>query len=151
VSAAREDEQMATKTSRRWADVHAGDALDAVTFPLGMRNMIIDAAGTRDLNPIHHDREFAQRNNARDIFVNTMFYDALFGRIVTDWAGPDAMLRRLKFTMRAPNYVGDTITSRGWVTRTYEQDGERLVDVEVHLDNQGVQSATVAEMTVELA
>lgn len=137
-------------TSLRWPDVHEGDALTVVTFPLGMRNMIIDAAGTRDLNPIHHDREFAQRNNARDIFVNTMFYDALFGRIVTDWAGPDAMLRRLKFTMRAPNYVGDTITSRGWVTRRYEQDGERLVDVEVHLDNQDVQSATVAEMTVEL-
>ena len=79
-----------------------------------------------------------------------MFYDALFGRIVTDWAGPDAMLRRLKFTMRAPNYVGDTITSRGWVTRTYEQDGKRLVDVEIHLDNQTVASATVAEMTVDL-
>lgn len=142
---------MSTITSRQWDAVTTGDTLDVVTFPLAMRNMVIDAAGTRDLNPIHHDREFAQRNNARDIFVNTMFYDALFGRIVTDWAGPEAMLRRLKFTMRAPNHVGDTITSRGWVTKKYEQDGSRLLDVEVHLDNQEVASATVAEMTVELA
>src|SRR5947209_2582005 len=141
---------MVTYTTRNWEAIQEGDVLDAVTFPISMRDLVIDASGTRDLNPIHHDREFARRNNSRDIFVNTMFYQGLFGRIVTDWTGPEAFLRRLRFTMRQPNCLGDTITSRSWVTRKYEQDGERLLDIESHLDNQLVQDATIAYMTVQL-
>ena len=46
-----------------------------------MRAMMIAVGGTRDLYAIHNDREFAKASGARDIFVNTMFYEALFGRI----------------------------------------------------------------------
>ena len=76
----------------RWDDVREGDALDTLAFPITMRTLMIDVAGTRDLYPIHHDREFAKRNGARDIFVNTMFYEGLFGRIATDWAGREHAL-----------------------------------------------------------
>jgi acyl dehydratase len=141
---------MATFTTLRWEDVVEGQEVTSVTFPLTLRTLMIDVAGTRDLYPIHHDREFAKKNNARDIFVNTMFYEGLFGRILTDWAGPEAFLRKMRFAMRAPNCPGDTITSRGWVVRKYEQDGEKLLDVEVHLDNQLGQDATIAWMTVQL-
>jgi len=142
---------MATKYETvRWQDVEEGQELDSVTFPLTLRSLIIDASGTRDLYPIHHDREFAKTNGARDIFVNTMFYEGLFGRIVTDWAGPEAFLRRLRFTMQAPNCPGDTITSRAWVVKKYEQAGEKLLDIEAHLDNQLGPDTTIAQMTVQL-
>lgn len=137
-------------TTRRWDAVSEGDPLGSVTFPITLRTLMIDVAGTRDLYPIHHDREFAKRNGARDIFVNTMFYEALFGRIATDWAGPEAFLRRLRFTMRSPNCLGDTITSRGWVSRKHEQECQRLLDLEIHLDNQLEEDVTIAYLTVEL-
>jgi acyl dehydratase len=137
-------------TTLNWDAVKEGDQMTSVSFPLTLRNLMIDVAGTRDLYPIHHDREFAKKNGARDIFVNTMFYEGLFGRILTDWAGPESFLRRLRFAMRQPNCPGDTITSRGWVVKKYEKDGEKLLDVEVHLDNELGQDATIAQMTVQL-
>ncbi len=136
--------------TRRWDDVHEGDQLDPISFPVTMRALMIDVAGTRDLYPIHHDRDFAKRNGARDIFVNTMFYEGLFGRLATDWAGPEAFLRRLRFSMKGPNCLGDTITSRGWVTKKYEANGQRLLDLAIHLDNQLEADATVADLTIEL-
>ncbi len=136
--------------TRCWDDVHDGDELDSITLDITMRRLMMDVSGTRDLYPIHHDREFAKKNGARDIFVNTMFYEGLFGRLATDWAGPEAFLRKLRFSMNAPNCLGDTITSRGWVVRTYEADGSRLVDLEIHLDNQLGPDATVANLTIEL-
>ena len=136
--------------TRRWDDVHEGDQLDPISFPVTMRALMIDVAGTRDLYPIHHDRDFAKRNGARDIFVNTMFYEGLFGRLATDWAGPEAFLRRLRFSMKGPNCLGDTITSRGWVTKKYEAKGQRLLDLAIHLDNQLEADATVADLTIEL-
>ena len=142
---------MATLTNLAWADVNEGDAVTPLTFPVSMRTLMIDVAGSRDLYPIHHDREFAKKNGARDIFVNTMWYQALFGRIVTDWAGPEAFLRRMRFSMRLPNCPGDTITSSGTVVKKYEEDGEKLVDIEVHLSNQLGPDTTISQMTVRLA
>ena len=136
--------------TRRWDDVHEGDELGSTTLDVTMRRLMMDVSGTRDLYPIHHDREFAKNNGARDIFVNTMFYEGLFGRLATDWAGPEAFLRKLRFSMNAPNCLGDTITSRGWVVRPYVDDGARLVDLEIHLDNQLGPDATVAYLTIEL-
>ena len=134
----------------RWDDVNEGDELKSLTFPITMRTLMIDVAGTRDLYPIHHDRDFAKGNGARDIFVNTMFYEGLFGRIATDWAGPEAFLRKLRFNMKGPNCLGDTMTSRGWVTKKHESDGSKLLDIEIHLDNQIEKDATVANLTIEL-
>jgi 3-oxo-4,17-pregnadiene-20-carboxyl-CoA hydratase beta subunit len=136
--------------TRPWEDVHEGDQLGSTTLEVTMRRLMMDVSGTRDLYPIHHDREFAKKNGARDIFVNTMFYEGFFGRLATDWAGPEAFLRKLRFSMNAPNCLGDTITSRGWVVRTWMDDGVRLVDLEIHLDNQLGPDATVAYLTVEL-
>ncbi|MCC6388913.1 MAG: hypothetical protein IT302_16190 [Dehalococcoidia bacterium] len=136
--------------TRRWDDVREGDSIGSITFPVTLRTLMVDVAGTRDLYPIHHDRDFAKASGARDIFVNTMFYEALFGRLATDWAGPEAFLRRLRFTMKSPNCPGDTITSRGHVLRTYEAGGQRLVDLEIHLDNQLGADATIANLTLEL-
>lgn len=138
------------RTTREWTSVADGEPLETLTLEITLRRLIIDAAGTRDLYPIHHDRDFAKANGARDIFVNTMFYEALFGRIATDWAGPEAFLRKLAFTMRSPNCLGDTITSRAWVVQKHEAKGEKLVDLEVRLDNQLEDDVTVATMTVQL-
>lgn len=137
-------------TTLNWHDVKEGDELTSLSFPITMRTLMIDVAGTRDLYPIHHDREFAKRNGARDIFVNTMFYEGLFGRIATDWAGPEAFLRKLRFAMKGPNCLGDTITSRGWVAKKYLQNEQKLLDLEIHLDNEVEKDATVANLTVEL-
>ena len=137
-------------STREWASVADGEKLDTLTVRVTLRKLIIDVAGTRDLYPIHHDRDFAKANGARDIFVNTMFYEALFGRIATDWAGPEAFLRKVAFTMRSPNCLGDTLTSRAWVLQKYEASGEKLVDLEVRLDNQLENDVTVANLSVQL-
>lgn len=137
-------------STRRWDEVTEGEHLPSIEFPVTMRALMIDVAGTRDLYPIHHDRDFAKGNGARDIFLNTMFYEGLFGRLATDWAGPEAFLRKLRFSMNGPNCLGDTILSRGRVIRKYEQDGDKLVDLEIHLDNEVEKDATVAHLTLEL-
>ena len=139
-----------TIATKKWDEVSEGDELTRLEFPLELRNLIIDASGTRDLNPIHHDRDFARANNQRDVFINTMMYQGLFGRLVTDWAGPEAFLRKLQFSMKAPNSPGDVISSRAWVTRKYEENGEKLLDIEAHFDNQQQQDTTIAQMTVRL-
>jgi acyl dehydratase len=137
--------------NRKWDGVSEGDAMTELEFgPITVTTLAMDVSGTRDLYPIHHDREFAKRNGARDIFMNTMWYQGLLGRYVTDWGGPESFVRRLGFDMRGTNCPGDTLTVHGTVTRKYVEDGRKLADLDVRIDNQDQPNTVVARMTVEL-
>jgi acyl dehydratase len=137
--------------SLSWEQVAEGEALPGLEFgPISVTTQAMDVAGTRDLYPIHHDRDFAKAAGARDIFLNTMWYQGLLGRYVTDWAGPESFLRKLGFDMRGTNCPGDTLQVRGTVTRKYEQDGQKLADLDVRIDNQLQPDTVVARITVEL-
>ncbi len=56
------------------------------------------------------------KRGAKDIFMNILTTNGLVGRFVTDWAGPEAMLRAVNIRLGAPNYPGDTMTLTGRVT-----------------------------------
>ena len=106
------------------------EKLPSISLPLTLRRAIQAVAGTRDYYPFHHDEQFARENGVEGIFFNTMFLQAFAGRCATEWFGNDAFLRRLEIAMRAPNYVGRTLTVDAAVTGVREDDHRRLVDVE---------------------
>ena len=134
-----------------WDSVSEGEELPALEFgPLTATTLMRDASGTRDSYPIHHDREFALEAGVPDIFVNTQWYQGLLGRYATDWGGPESFLRKLGFDMRAPNHPGDLLNVHGTVTRKYDDDGKKLVDLDVRIDNQRESDTVVARMTLEL-
>ena len=63
--------------------------------------------------------------------MNILTSDGMVGRYVTDWAGPDALLRSVRIRLGAPNYPGDTMVMTGTVTK---QEGN-LVEVTVRGSN----------------
>jgi hypothetical protein len=54
--------------------------------------------------------------------MNILTTNGLVGRYVTDWAGPNALLKAVRIRLGAPNYPGDTMTITGAVTR--KEDGQ---------------------------
>ncbi len=142
---------MAHFENRDWENVSEGNDMPPLEFgPITMTTQVMDASGTRDLYPIHHDREFAKAAGARDIFLNTMWYQGLLGRFVNEWGGPESFIRKLGFDMRATNCPGDTLTVRGTVKKKYEDEGKKLVDLDVRIDNQDTADTVTARITLEL-
>jgi acyl dehydratase len=134
-----------------WRLVQAEQTLPELVIEINRTTLARAVLGTRDLYPIHHDHEFAQANGARDIFLNTMWYQGVLGRYATDWAGPESFVRALAVEMRSPNCPGDTLTVRGEVARRHLADGRPLVDLDISIGNQLQQRAVVGAVTVELA
>lgn len=58
------------------------------------------------------------------------------GQLVTDWMGDDGTLKKLTGQIRHPNIIGDVNVLKGRVARKYVQSGERLVDLEIWVENQ---------------
>jgi len=75
--------------------------------------VISSAIATRDFQDVHHDRDRAVLRGSKDIFVNILTTTGLVQRFVTDWAGPQAIVRNVAIRLGAPCYAGDTLTFTG--------------------------------------
>jgi uncharacterized protein len=89
--------------------------------------VIASALATRDFTAVHHDRDRALAQGARDIFVNILTTTGLVQRYVCDWAGPGAMVRSVSIRLGVPCYAGDTLTLSGQVTAT--EGAEQVIAV----------------------
>jgi acyl dehydratase len=99
----------------RYDEVAVGDELPALEVPLTPSVIIAGAIASRDYQDVHHDRDLAVERGSKDIFMNILTTNGYVGRFVTDWAGPEALLRRVDIRLGAPNYPGDTMTMTGRV------------------------------------
>jgi acyl dehydratase len=116
-----------TNTSVRYDDVQVGDELPTLVIPLTRTLIVATAIASRDYQDVHHDPGLAQERGSPDIFMNILSTNGFVGRFITDWAGPDAVLKSVNIRLGAPNHPGDTMTMTGRVTR--KDDG--LVEVQV--------------------
>ena len=106
-----------TATSLRYDDVNVGDQLPELDVPLTRTLIVSTAIASRDYQDVHHDPGLAQERGSPDIFMNILTTNGLVGRYVTDWAGPNALLKAVRIRLGAPNYPGDTMRINGAVTR----------------------------------
>jgi uncharacterized protein len=93
--------------------------------------VVASALATRDFTPVHHDRDRAVANGGKDIFLNILTDTGLVQRFLTQWAGPESLVREISIRLGVPCYAGDTLAFSGRVTeRTPGPAGDRCrVDV----------------------
>ena len=78
--------------------------------------IVSTAIATRDYQDVHHDRDKAQAKGSKDIFVNILTDTGLVQRYITDWAGPNAVIKSIFLRLGVPWYAYDTVTFTGEVT-----------------------------------
>ena len=78
--------------------------------------IVSTAIATRDYQDVHHDRDKAQAKGSKDIFVNILTDTGLVQRFITDWAGPNAVIKSIGLRLGVPWYAYDSVTFSGEVT-----------------------------------
>jgi hypothetical protein len=111
----------------RLGDVKVGDELPPLAIPLTTSLIVGGALASRDFTPVHHDRSAAQAVGMPDVFMNILTTNGLLGRYVSDWAGPNGVIRGVKLRLGTPNNPGDTMTFTGTVAA--KEGDEVRVDV----------------------
>jgi acyl dehydratase len=113
--------------------VNLGDTLPPLDIDISTGLVVGTALATRDYEPVHHDKAAAQAAGLPDVFMNILTSQGLMTRFVTDWSGPEAVVRSLDIKLGAPNVPGMTMTVTGEVTA--KDDASALVDVRVVGEN----------------
>ena len=108
--------------------MRAGEKLPPLEIPITCTLIVAGAIASRDYQDVHHDAALAKERGSKDVFMNILTTNGYVGRYVTDWAGPDAVLKKVAIRLGAPNYPGDTMLMSGTV-KAKGDDG--LVEVEI--------------------
>jgi acyl dehydratase len=112
-------------------EVEVGTELPALTVDVTTTTIVVGAIASRDFYPGHHDKDYAQRAGMDDVFMNILTTNGWVARYLSDWAGPDGILRRLDLRLGVPNYPGDTMVLTGRVTGARVAQGAGTVEVEL--------------------
>jgi acyl dehydratase len=111
---------------RAFVDVVVGERLPTLTVALTRTLIIATAVASRDYQEVHHDPDLARERGSKDIIMNILTTNGFVGRFVTDWSGPDSIIRSVKVRLGVPNHPGDTMTLTGEVTEL-QPDGRVAV------------------------
>jgi len=118
---------MTMQKTYKASELEAGQTLPDLDLETTATIVAGGAMASRDYTPVHHDKSAAVAQGLPDMFMNILTTQGICSRYVTDWAGPEAIVTRVKTKLGGPNMPGDTLKIRGKVVGT---DGDSA-DVEV--------------------
>ncbi|MCP4039650.1 MAG: MaoC family dehydratase [bacterium] len=125
----------AAMTSRTGGEIEVGRELPGHDLELTSTMIVAGAIASRDFMPAHHCRDYATGQGAPDIFLNILSTNGYVARYITDWAGPDAIVRKIAIRLGAPAIPGKTLHFSGQVLEKREEADECVIEVAVRAAN----------------
>ena len=132
-------------------DINTGDIHTAMLVEDLKRTQIVQYAGASgDYNPLHTDEIFTTKiAGYPSVFAHGMLSMGLTGTMLTNYVGDGALK---KYGVRFTNQVwpGDTLKSTTTITAIKDQDGERVIDLEIVTTNQNDVAAVTGNATAKI-
>ncbi|MDP2953070.1 MAG: MaoC/PaaZ C-terminal domain-containing protein [Chloroflexota bacterium] len=144
---------MAKSASKQpyFEDVKVGDEVPRmVKGPITLQDLVEWCSAEEDYNPIHYDEAYAKKSGLPGTVIQGWFKYGLMGVMLTDWLGEAGTLKKLGISYRGLDYPGDTLTFRGKVTGKSAKGQEKVVELEVWVENQRGEKTTPGTATVTL-
>ncbi|HSV52974.1 MAG TPA: MaoC/PaaZ C-terminal domain-containing protein [Burkholderiaceae bacterium] len=119
-----------------WDRVQPGEELPPLP-PIRVTRLMLAlyCGASGDHNPVHVDADFARDAGIKDVFAHGMLSAAWMARLVTRWL-PQAALDSFDVRFLTITHVGELISCTGRVDSKFEQDGRRLVKLQLETRNE---------------
>jgi MaoC like domain len=134
----------------KWDDVKEGQALPEIRKAPGVTQLVKYAAGSGDFNPLHHDYAFPQAKQIGSIIVHGRFKYASLGEVVSNWLGHAGRIRQLSCQYRGMDFPDKAMICGGVVKRKWQENGEKLVELELWTKTEDGKNTTPGSSIVAL-
>lgn len=133
-----------------WQAIGEGDVLPELRKKPSVTQLVKYSAGSGDFNPLHHDFQFPQAKQLGSIIVHGRFKYAALGELVSNWLGHAGRVKKISCQYRGMDFPDRELVCRGVVKRKWEENGERLVALEVWTESDEGKRTTPGEAVVSL-
>jgi acyl dehydratase len=136
---------------RYWEDVDEGQEVPPFGQKVGYMELNRFAGANDELVPIHMDPDYA-KNVAKlpDVIVMGNLKLAYIANALTDWAGDEGWIEKLRIEYRKMDTVNTTLTAKAKVTKKYEQDGRHLLYLDIWVENEQGEVTTPGSAVLRL-
>jgi len=131
-------------------DVNVGDEIPKLVKNCTTQQLVMWAAGSGDMYPIHYDKDFAVGNGLPGVIVHGALKNAFLGQMLWDWIGERGKIKKYNCQYRGMDVPGQDITCRGVITAKREEDGQNLVDLDIWTEKPDGDKTSPGKATVIL-
>lgn len=136
---------------RSWDSFSEGDSLTELEKTPGVSQLVKYSAGGGDFNPLHHDFAFPQAKAIGSIIVHGRFKYASLGELVSNWLDHGGRIKTLSCQYRGMDLPDQPMTCGGVVKRKWEENGEKLAELELYVKNAKGKNTTPGHAVVRFA
>jgi acyl dehydratase len=116
--------------------INVGDEIPTfVSEPISRGTLALYAGASGDHHPIHIDLDVAKGFGFDDVFAHGMLSMAYLGNMLINWV-PQSQLRSFNNRFGSITHLKDQITCSGKVVEKFEENGEKMVRLDVAATNQ---------------
>jgi acyl dehydratase len=135
----------------RYEDIREGDTIPELRKKPSLQTLVKYSAGGGDFNPLHHDFNFPQARQIGSIIVHGRFKYASLGELVSNWLGHSGRIRKLSCQYRGMDLPDHEFVCRGVVRKKSEENGTKIVELDIWAENAEGKKTTPGSAVVELA
>ena len=132
--------------------IKIGDTYSEVLVQDLKRTQIVQYAGASgDYNPLHTDEVFTKKiAGYPSVFAHGMLTMGMTGRMVTNYVG-DSTLTKYSVRFTSQVWPGDTLEGKATVIDIREENGVKLVDIDLVTTNQDGVAVITGSATAKIA
>lgn len=123
------------RKSLKASDVQVGDPVKPMNINLTHTIVTATAIASRDFMPVHHDKDYALKQFAPDIFLNILSSNGYVSKFLTDWAGPEAWVKKINIKLGVPAVPHQVLKFTGTVTHITHVGNECEIEVSIQAAN----------------
>lgn len=135
----------------RLSSFHEGMNLPVIKRKVSQKKINLYAEASRDFNPIHIDKDFANKTPLGGTVAHGMLILAYVSQMMTSAFGRSWLASgKLNVRLKAPARPGDTITVSGKIGRVDKSERQTLINCDVLCCNQRGETVITGEAKVEV-
>lgn len=123
------------RKSLKASDINVGDQVKPMNINLTHTIVASTAIASRDFMPVHHDKDYALKQFAPDIFLNILSSNGFVSKFLTDWAGPEAWVKKINIKLGVPAVPHQVLKFTGAVTAKTTVGNECVVEIALQAAN----------------
>ncbi len=116
-----------------WDMINQGDSIPELRKQPDLTQLVKFAAGNGDFNPLHHDFKYVACEYLGSVLVQGHYRYAVLGELLMNWLGhiKNGKVKKIACQHRGMDFPGEEIICKGTVTKKYEENGCKHVDLTI--------------------